>query len=88
MDDPILESVVSLPVVCQFLCIVAVNSLPVSTKGVTMGKMLVSVCGVGWDNKFLGLRVKAFIKFLMMRCSGYAQANRTPVRLLSSSCKI
>ena len=76
----------SLPIVCQFLCIVAVNSLPVFTKGVTMGKMLVSVCGVGWDNKFLGLTVKAFIKFLLMRCSGYVQANRIPVRLLSSSC--
>ena len=25
--------------------------LPMSEKGVIMGRMLVSVCGVGWDNR-------------------------------------
>ena len=39
-----MESVVSLAIVCQFLCIVALNSLPMSEKGVTMGRMLLSVC--------------------------------------------
>ena len=41
-----LESVVSLAIVCQFLYTVAVNSLPMSEKGVIMGRMLVTVCGV------------------------------------------
>ena len=50
-DGQMVESVVSLAIVCQFLCMVAVNSLPVSEKGVTMGRMLVSDCGVHWDNR-------------------------------------
>ena len=37
------ESVVSLATSHQFLCIIAVSSLPMSEKGVTMGRMLVSV---------------------------------------------
>ena len=45
------ESVVSLAIVFQWLCIVAVNPLPMSEKEVTIGRMLVSVCGVGWDNR-------------------------------------
>ena len=45
------ENVVSLAIWIQFLCIVAVNSLPMSEKGVTMGRMLASVCGVRWDNR-------------------------------------
>ena len=40
-----MENVVSLAIVCQFLCIVAVNSLPMSEK-VKMGRMLTSGCGV------------------------------------------
>ena len=40
---------------CQFLCIFAVSSFPMSEKGVTKGKMLVSVCGVHWDNRLLQL---------------------------------
>ena len=41
----------SLGALCQFLCIIAVSSLQVSEEGVTMGRMLVSVCGTGWDNR-------------------------------------
>ena len=44
------DSVVSLAILCQFLCITAVSSLPKSEKGLTMGKILVSVCEVCWDN--------------------------------------
>ena len=33
-------------IVCQFLWMVAMNDLPMSEKGVKMGKMFVSVCGV------------------------------------------
>ena len=40
------ESVVSLAILCQFLCIIAVSNLLMSEKKVTMGKMLVSACGV------------------------------------------
>ena len=35
----------------QFLCIVAASCLLMSEKGVIMGRMLVSVCGVRWDNR-------------------------------------
>ena len=45
------ESVVSLAIVFQFSCIVAVNPLSMSEKEVNIGRMLVSVCGVGWDNR-------------------------------------
>ena len=31
---------------CQFLCIIAVNSLPMPEIEVTVGRMLVIVCGV------------------------------------------
>ena len=80
--------VVSLPILCQFLCIVAVNRLPMFEKGVTMGRILVSFCGLCWDNRYLRLWVKAFFMFLMMRFSGYARASRIRVRLLSSSCRM
>ena len=40
------EIVVSLAKMCQFLCMRAVSCLPMSTRGVTMGGMLVFVCGV------------------------------------------
>ena len=69
------ESVVSLATMCQFLCMMAVSCLPMSEKGVIMGTMLVSVCGVHWDNRKL-LWVKAFFMFLMMRCSGYVRGSR------------
>ena len=65
------ESVVSLSTLCQLLCIIAVSSLPISERGVTMGIILVCVCGIRWDNRWLQLQVKAFM-LLMMRCSGYA----------------
>ena len=45
------ESVVSLEALCQFLCMIAVSCLPMSEKGVTIGRMLVSVCGVSWDKR-------------------------------------
>ena len=43
-------SVVSLAILCQFLCIISVSSLPMSKKGITMGRTFDSVCGVRWDN--------------------------------------
>ena len=43
------ESVGSLTILCQFLFIIVVSILPISEK-VTMGIMLISVCGVRWDN--------------------------------------
>ena len=46
-----MKSVVSLATMCQFLCMMAVNCLPMSEKGVIMERMLVSVCGIRWDNK-------------------------------------
>ena len=36
----------SLAIVCQFLCIVPVNSLPMSEKGVIIRRIFVTVCGV------------------------------------------
>ena len=45
----------SLAIVCQFLCIVTVNSLLMSGKGVTLGGIFVSVCGVRCHNKLLRL---------------------------------
>ena len=45
------ESVVSLATMCQFLCMMAVSCLAVSEKGVIMGRILVSVCGVRLDNR-------------------------------------
>ena len=45
------ESVVSLAILCQFLCMIAVSYLSISEKGVTMGRMLVSVFGVRWNNR-------------------------------------
>ena len=41
----------SLAVVCQFLCIVAVNSLPMSEKRVIIWRIFVTVSGVRCDNK-------------------------------------
>ena len=43
-------SVVSLATMCRFLCIMAVSCLPMSEKGVIMGRMLVAICGFRWDN--------------------------------------
>ena len=51
LDGQMVESVKSLAVLCQFLSIIAMSNLPMSEKGVTMGRMLVSVCGVRWDNR-------------------------------------
>ena len=31
---------------CQFLCMIAMSCLPIPEKGVIMGRMFVSVCGV------------------------------------------
>ena len=36
---------------CQFLCMMAVSCFPMSEKGVIMMRMVVSVCGVHWDNR-------------------------------------
>ena len=46
LDGQIVESVVSLALMCRFLCIVDVNNLPMSEKGVKMGRMLDSDCSV------------------------------------------
>ena len=43
--------VVSLATFCQFLCIIAVSTLPMLEKGVTKGRILVSVYGVRWGNR-------------------------------------
>ena len=51
LDGQMVENVVSLATMCQFMCMMAVNCLPMSEKGVIIGKMLVSVCGVRWDNR-------------------------------------
>ena len=45
------ESVVSLATLCQFLCMITVSCLPMSEKGLTMEGILVFVCGVRWDNR-------------------------------------
>ena len=45
------ENVVSSGTMCQFLCMMAANCLPMSEKEVIMGRMLVSVCGVRSDNR-------------------------------------
>ena len=63
LDGQTVENAVSLAIVCQFLCIVAVNSLSMSAKGIIMGRMFVTVCGVHWDNKLMRLWVKAFLSF-------------------------
>ena len=54
---------VSLTIVCQFLCIVALNSLSMSEKGVTKRRILVSGYDVRWDNRLLWLWVKSFLCF-------------------------
>ena len=41
----------SLPILCQLLCTVAVKSLPIFGKGVAMRKMLISVCGICWFDR-------------------------------------
>ena len=51
LDGQMVESVMSLTTLCQFLCIIALSSLPMSEKGVTIGRMLASVCGVRWDDR-------------------------------------
>ena len=50
LDGQMVESVVSLATMCQFLCMMAVSCLPMSEKGFIMERMLVSVCSVRWDN--------------------------------------
>ena len=78
----------STAIVRQFLCVVAMDSLPISEKEVTMGRMLVSVCGVRWDNRLLRLWVKAFFVFNDEVYNGYARASRIRVRLFSSSSRM
>ena len=39
---------VSLVTICQFLCMMAESCLPMYEKGVIMGRILVSICGVHW----------------------------------------
>ena len=51
LDGQMVESVMSLTTLCQFLCIIELSSLPMSEKGVTMRRMLLSVCGVRWDDR-------------------------------------
>ena len=72
----------------QFLCAVAVDSLPISEKEVTVRRMLVSDCGVRWDNRLSRLWVKAFFVFNDEVYNGYAQASRIRVRLFSSSSRV
>ena len=51
LDGHIVESVVSLATISKFLCMMAVSCLPMSEKGVIMGRMLVSECGARWDSR-------------------------------------
>ena len=51
LHGEMMVSVVSLAILCQFLCIISVSSLPMSRKGITMRRTFVSVCGVRWDNR-------------------------------------
>ena len=51
LNGQMVENVVLLAIMCQFLCMMAVSCLPMSKKGVIMGRMLVFVCGVCWDNR-------------------------------------
>ena len=51
LNGQMVESVVSLATMSQFLCMMAVSCLPMSEKGIIMGRMLISVCGVCWDNR-------------------------------------
>ena len=88
LDGQIVESVASLAIWCQFVCIIDGSSLPMSENGVTMGRMCLSVCDVCWSSRWLRSRVSAFSMFSMMKGSGYARANRMRVRLLSSSCRM
>ena len=50
MNGQMLENVVSLATMCQFLFMMAVSCLPMSKRRVIMGRMLVFVCGVCLDN--------------------------------------
>ena len=89
LDLQIAENVVSLAIVCQFLCIVAVNSLTVSDKGITMGRMLILVSFfLLLEQQVIAVKGENAFVFLMMRRNGYAQASRKCVRLLSSDCSI
>ena len=74
----------SLAIWCEFLCILDVSSLPMSENGVTVGRLMMFVgitggCGRGSE---------VFFMFLMMKCCGYARANRVRVKLLSSSWRM
>ena len=51
LDGQMVESVVLLVTMCQFLCMMAVACLPMSEKGVIMGRILASVCGVRWESR-------------------------------------
>ena len=46
LEGQIVESTVSKAIVCQFLDMVVVNDLPMSQKGVTMGRMLLYVVSI------------------------------------------
>ena len=46
LEGQIVESTVSKTIVCQFLHMVVVNDLPMSQKGVTMGRMLLYVVSI------------------------------------------
>ena len=46
LDGQIVESVVSQAIVCQFLYMVVVNDLPMSEKGVTVGRMFLYVVSI------------------------------------------
>ena len=57
------ESVVSLATMCQFLCMMAVICLSMSENGVIMGKMLVQVCVVHWEKGNCGCGSRLFYVF-------------------------
>ena len=63
LNGQMVEIVASLAIVCQFLCTAAVNSLLMSEKVVTTGRMFFSFCGVRWITSYCGCRSKLFLCF-------------------------
>ena len=56
-----MESVVSSSIACQFSWMVAMNDLPLSEKGLLMGRMFVSACGIRSYSKLLRVLIRDFL---------------------------
>ena len=77
----IAKKVASVVIMWQVLRIMAINDSPMSEKGAIMGRMFVSVCRVCWDSRLLWVSMRAFLTFLMVRCSGYGQARKMRAKM-------